>query len=649
MKPFIISEKDSKTYIKKIIESFNKGMVSIPIQYGSNIDLNEFEGNYTNDDRFIILTSGSTGKSKGVVLGEKALKSNANSLIKIHRFKKGDIHASCLPLNHVNALCMSVITIHLSGAKLEYFEGKDMNEYFKFIEKVGARTATIVPALIEQLCEYKPPFPSCLEYLITAAAPLSSELANKFYSLYGDKIVQGYGMSEGVNFSFTMPRLYGEDFVKEYIENTPPVGLPLADVEYCFSEIGEVLIISKSMFSRYQNKPKETEKVFINIDGKDWLKTGDIGFDRNGYLVLKGRIKEVINKGGETIYPFDVDNQWLNQGVCAFSFPVKSKKFDNEIGMCCSIENYKDVFPTPSAIFISNKYFTNTGKPKRLKMAMGMQSFNFEKPAYNSMIKSAINCAKLFADRKGFSTSSKKLVSSAESFVNKYDSDKLSNYKDFKEPVFDWMKINIDKILKGEITGEDFIKENPNGWDSLMNNLMGVYPESMNQIMQMLGISGKVLELGSGVGNLTKYINHYCEVISSDLSISFINKFYQNENSLRIDFNTSFDLPKNINAIVACNALHCANNKLFTLQNIYDKMDKGVYLILGEGEKFVNNDKQWAFDFIFQLFKGWHDNTGFLQESEWVELLRKVGFDEIRINRIRSGSDRLGCVIVCKK
>lgn len=649
MKLDYINSINTEEYIDKIISCFNAGKFVIPLNKGEIFNVEEYSGEYTKDDRFIIRTSGSTGKSKGVVLGHKALSSNAQSLIKIHNFKKGDVHASCLPLNHVNALCMSVIATHIAGAKLVYYDGNSMTEYFKFIEENNARTATIVPALLQDLCNEKPKFPKCLDYLITASAALSSELSKKFYNLYGDKIIQGYGLSEAVNFSFTMPRLKGNEFIKEYIENDPPVGLPLADVTYCIGPQDEVLIRSKSMFTRYQNNPEETSNSYILHKGKWWLKTGDIGYVRNNYLVLKGRIKDIINKGGETLYPKVIENQWLKQGVYAYAFPVKSKKLDNEIGMSCTLENYKKVKPIPAAILIDSKDFTNAKKPKRIKMSKGMQSFNFNHMEYYSMIKTALKVAKLFAGKNAVTDEAKKIANSAQKMIDEYSKYNLDLYDLYHEPIFDWMSYNLDLILNGKLTGEDFIKNNPSGWDHLMNNLMGIYPKCMDKIMQEINIKGDVLELGSGVGNLTKYISKYCEVITSDLSVNFINQFYKNKKSVRIDFNTSFDIPQNVNAVVACNALHCANDKLFTLKNIYEKMPKKAYFILGEGEKFPDGKNRWAFDYVFQLFKGWNDNTGFLTEEEWVKILKAAGFEEIRINRIRCKKDKLGFVIVCQK
>lgn len=632
-------------YIQEIISTFENGGVAIPLPLGSDeIDVSKFDGVFQEDDRFIIKTSGSTGDSKGVVLGYNALFSNAKSLIEIHGFKKGDVHVSCLPLNHVNALCMSVIATHVAGCKLAYCDSKNMTKYFEFIKKVNGRTATIVPALIHKLVEEKPEFPECLEYLITAAAPLSKDLAKKFYDLYGDRLVQGYGLSESVNFSFVTPRLKGQDFVNEYINHTPPVGLPLSDTDFKLSDQGEVLIKGGSLFSRYQNEPKKTEEAFEIIDGEKWLKTGDIGYIRGSYLVLKGRIKEIINFGGLTLSPNVIEDTWNESGVSAYAFPVLSAVFDNEIGMACTLDNYKKVKPIPAAIFIGSDNFTETGKPQRLKMGKNMRGFNFSTDLYFKMINLAVLTAECFVMETGKTDKAKAVIASA----NRCIADYKIHYRgaEYKEDIFSWIWQNYNFIIEGKKEGEHYILEKPEGWESLMNNLMGIYPKCVAEIIDAINPGGKILELGSGVGNLTKYIQEKYEVISSDLSIQYVKSFntYQNE-VLRINFDEPIVIPEGVTTVVSCNALHCAKDKLVTLRNIYDGLKPGGKLILGEGEKTPNPGKIWAFDFVFQLFDGWFGNSGFLEEKEWIDIFYHAGFKKIEVSRIRSGNSSLGVVI----
>ena len=182
-----------------------------------------------------------------------------------------------------------------------------------------------------------------------------------------------------------------------------------------------------------------------------------------------------------------------------------------------------------------------------------------------------------------------------------------------------------------------------------MNNLMGIYPKALNKILRKKKIRGQVLELGSGVGNLTKLIQDYCDVIPSDLSVSFINEYNPNDKAIRIDFNEKFDIPPGTEAVVSCNALHCADNKCNLMKHLYRSMEKGSSLIIAEGNRFMYDEVRWPFDFVFQLFDGWFDNSGFGTEEGWVSVIYQAGFSQIEINRIRSGNNQIGMVICAKK
>lgn len=273
-----------------------------------------------NGDFLIIYTSGSTGEPKGVVLRKEAVVSNAKSVGKIHGFDTGRAHATCLPLYHCNALCMSLVGSIIYKQKFLLLEKFSVKEYFKLIEKNNVATASIVPALLEKIVQERRELPECLDYFITAAAPLSSDLAKRFYDLYGPKLVQGYGLSEAVNFSFTMPKLDDKGFVKEYIQNHPPVGIPIKGTETKV-EAGEVLVKGTNLMREYLKNTTATKDAF-DMDG--FLRTGDLGVFRGKYLVLQGRKKETINRGGEIIYPIDIEETWRDLEVPSVAMAVSN-------------------------------------------------------------------------------------------------------------------------------------------------------------------------------------------------------------------------------------------------------------------------------------------------------------------------------------
>ncbi len=322
---------------------------------------------------FIMFTSGSTGEPKGVMLDRASVLGNAGKVAGVHDFGPDRPHATCLPLYHVNAAMMSLLGTSVTGAPLAVASSFHPTGYFDLIRSAEARTASIVPALLHRLLEARPAWPESLEYLITAAAPLTSDLAERFYRAYGPRLRQGYGLSEAVNFSFVTPMLSRIDFVDQYIRNHPPVGIALPETEFHLDN-GEVVLRAPDRMRGYWKQADATAAV-LSEDG--WLRTGDLGELRDGLLVLRGRRTEVINRGGEKFYPLDVERQWREAGLSG-TFAVVgvvSSWLGEELGLVLDggpagrVESlYGGRGRGPVAVRTDGVLVTPTGKPRRADM-----------------------------------------------------------------------------------------------------------------------------------------------------------------------------------------------------------------------------------------------------------------------------------------
>lgn len=325
---------------------------------------------------FIMFTSGSTGTPKGVMLSRRAVLGNATKTARLHRFAPDRPHGTCLPLYHCNALVMSLIGAHITHTPLVLHTAFDPERYLRDLAAGGARTASIVPALLTELVEAGPAWPDGLDYLITAAAPLTGDLARRFHQAYGPRLRQGYGLTEAVNFSFTMPAPTGEDFTAQYLDRFPPVGLPLPETEVRI-ESGEVWIRTPDMMNGYWRDPAATARAFAP---GGWLRTGDLGELRDGLLVLKGRAKERIDRGGEKHYPLDVERTWHETGLRGrfAAVPVAEAALGHEVGLVAdgppadTLDAVRTVCERaavrPATVRWGGFLATATGKPQRTAM-----------------------------------------------------------------------------------------------------------------------------------------------------------------------------------------------------------------------------------------------------------------------------------------
>ena len=175
--------------------------------------------------------------------------------------------------------------------------------------RCGATYFSAVPTIYTMLSDLPAevrPDTSSVRFAVCGAAPASVELLTKFETRYGIPLIEGYGLSEGTCASTGNP-LDGE-------RKPGTVGLPLPGQKFGSStpdnvdvprgETGEVLIAGPNVMRGYLNRPEETAKTLV--DG--WLHTGDIGrLDEDGYLVLVDRAKDMIIRGGENIYPKEIE------------------------------------------------------------------------------------------------------------------------------------------------------------------------------------------------------------------------------------------------------------------------------------------------------------------------------------------------------
>jgi long-chain acyl-CoA synthetase len=258
----------------------------------------------------LIFTSGTTGAPKGVMLDHANLHAMAEMGRQALGIEPVDRCLLILPLFHVNGIVVSVLMPLLAGASVVIAERFDPYTFFDTVEHHRPTFFSAVPTIYTVLAALPDdirPDTSWVRFGICGAAPASAELLGRFEARYGFPLVEGYGLSEATCASTINPvagqrraGTVGIAFPGQQIRIIDSNGVDLPS-----GVDGEVLIAGPNVMRGYLGRPDETARVIV--DG--WLHTGDIGhLDADGYLTLVGRSKDMIIRGGENIYPKEIED-----------------------------------------------------------------------------------------------------------------------------------------------------------------------------------------------------------------------------------------------------------------------------------------------------------------------------------------------------
>jgi long-chain acyl-CoA synthetase len=254
----------------------------------------------------IIFTSGTTGKSKGVMLTQNNLASNVEAVD--YTSEPGTVMLSVLPIHHAFCLVMDWLkgfslgaTVCINDSLLHIVRNMGIFKPYvilmvpMMIETIYKRLAVADSNIPKKLIADNV-FGGNLKIIFTGGAHLDPYYIDKFAE-YGVDVLEGYGMSEcSPVISSNLP----EDHKKGSI------GRPLKNAEISF-ENGEILVRGSSVMKGYYQMPEETAETLK--DG--WLHTGDKGYlDEDGFLFINGRVKNlIILSNGENISPEEIENK----------------------------------------------------------------------------------------------------------------------------------------------------------------------------------------------------------------------------------------------------------------------------------------------------------------------------------------------------
>ncbi|MBV0910831.1 malonate--CoA ligase [Anianabacter salinae] len=257
----------------------------------------------------LLYTSGTTGRSKGAMLSQRNLLSNAETLAAHWSFTSDDVLLHALPIFHTHGLFVATNVMLLAGGSMIFLPKFDLDRMIA--EMPRATTMMGVPTFYTRLlsdARFDRDLTAGMRLFISGSAPLLAETHRQFEDRTGHRIMERYGMTE-TNMNTSNP------YDGDRRAGTVGLALPGVELKICDpetgatlpqGEIGVIEVRGENVFQGYWQMPEKTREE-LRADG--FFITGDLGMiDADGYVTIVGRGKDLVISGGFNVYPKEVED-----------------------------------------------------------------------------------------------------------------------------------------------------------------------------------------------------------------------------------------------------------------------------------------------------------------------------------------------------
>ena len=274
----------------------------------TNLDLADV---HQDDDAIIIYTSGTTGKPKGCLLTHGNVIANARQISQWLNFTETDRLLTIMPLFHMNAVSVTTMSALYAGASTVVSPRFSASKFWNLISDYQITSFGSVATMLSMLLNtYPDGVPKGLKtdqlrFAMCGSAPVPAEVMKKFEETFNCPVIEGYGLSESTCRSTFNP----PDERRRPGSCGMPIGNEMKvvddeDNEVPDGQLGEIVLRGENILKGYFKDPETTERAFRG----GWFHTGDIGYrDQERYFYIVDRKSDMIIRGGENIYPREID------------------------------------------------------------------------------------------------------------------------------------------------------------------------------------------------------------------------------------------------------------------------------------------------------------------------------------------------------
>ncbi|MBS0124948.1 acyl--CoA ligase [Thetidibacter halocola] len=283
-----------------------------------------------NDVALILHTSGTTSRPKIVPLLQSNVAASARHIAESLALTPQDRCMNVMPLFHIHGLIAAVSASLQAGGSIFCTNGFNAMNFFAMMKEARPTWYTAVPTMHQAIltragrnADTIKEVP--LRFLRSSSASLPAQVMEQLRETFGAPVVEAYGMTEAAH-QMCCNRLDLQKPGSVGVAAGPKVAIAHETENRIIDGTGEVVISGPNVTPGYESNPDANAKNFFEVDGLRWFRTGDQGaFDEEGFLHLTGRLKEIINRGGEKVSPLEVDGVLMDhpaiQQVVTFALP----------------------------------------------------------------------------------------------------------------------------------------------------------------------------------------------------------------------------------------------------------------------------------------------------------------------------------------
>ena len=382
--------KDLGIKILDIFERDKPGDITL-FENDKEVPQKKFTPNISTNFALVLHTSGTTSRPKIVPLTVSNILNSANNISKTLRLSNVDRYLNIMPLFHIHGLIAGVLSTFYSGGSIICSNGFDIFSFFKLIKEFNPTWYSGVPTMHQTILSRAERNEeiinqSNIRFIRSSSASLPIQVLHDLESTFSCPVIEAYGMTEASHQMTSNPLPPDKAIPGSVgIAAGPEVAVLTREKKVLNrNATGEVLIKGTNVFSGYLNNPEANSESFV----EGWFKTGDEGkLDPRGFLTITGRLKEIINRGGEKIMPKEIDEIVLLHPSVeqAVTFSVPHEILGEEVGLAVVLkkDEFADTrilksfcekrlakFKVPSKIFFLDEIPKgSTGKLQRIGLA----------------------------------------------------------------------------------------------------------------------------------------------------------------------------------------------------------------------------------------------------------------------------------------